>query len=270
MSLLEIRNLSVQFPTAVGTLKAVDGVDLDVDPGEVVAIVGESGSGKSVSMLAVMGLLPTAARITADRLAFDGRDLLKIDDAARRKIIGKEIAMAVKAGGPNPDANSRLKVAIQNARGMNMPKDNVDRAIKKAAGGEEADYHEVTYEGYAPGGVAVFVDAATNNVNRTVGNVRSYFSKCGGNLGTSGSLGHMFERKAEFVIAEVSVANRFEGSYRFAEFIGLMDSKGWELTDILRAPRRVDSVLFIDAVFARAGSQRRRVEPAAIADLAAA
>ena len=114
--------------------------------------------------------------------------------------IGKEIAMAVKAGGPNPESNSRLKMAIQNARGMNMPKDNVDRAIKKAAGGEEADYHEVTYEGYAPGGVAIFVDAATNNVNRTVSNVRSYFTKCGGNLGTSGSLGHIFDRKAEFVI----------------------------------------------------------------------
>jgi YebC/PmpR family DNA-binding regulatory protein len=122
--------------------------------------------------------------------------------------IGKEIAMAVKAGGPNPEANSRLKVAIQNARGMNMPKDNVDRAIKKAAGGEEADYHEVTYEGYAPGGVAVFVDAATNNVNRTVGNVRSYYSKCGGNLGTSGSLGHMFERKAEFVISAEALKGR--------------------------------------------------------------
>jgi YebC/PmpR family DNA-binding regulatory protein len=119
--------------------------------------------------------------------------------------IGKEIAMAVKAGGPNPDSNSRLKVAIQNARGMNMPKDNVDRAIKKAAGGEEADYLEITYEGYAPGGVAIFVDAATNNVNRTVGNVRSFFSKCGGSLGTSGSLSHMFERKAEFVVENAAI-----------------------------------------------------------------
>jgi YebC/PmpR family DNA-binding regulatory protein len=128
--------------------------------------------------------------------------------------IGKEIAMAVKAGGPNPEANSRLKVAIQNARGMNMPKDNVDRAIKKAAGGEEADYHESTYEGYAPGGVAIFVDAATNNVNRTVGNVRSYFTKCGASLGTSGSLSHIFERKAEFVVENAALkgmdADEFE------------------------------------------------------------
>jgi len=122
--------------------------------------------------------------------------------------IGKEIAMAVKAGGPNPEANSRLKTAIQNARGMNMPKENVDRAIKKAAGGEEADYLETTYEGYAPGGVAIFVDAATNNVNRTVGNVRSFFTKCGASLGTSGSLGHIFERKAEFVVETAALKGK--------------------------------------------------------------
>lgn len=122
--------------------------------------------------------------------------------------IGKEISMAVKAGGPNPDANIRLRMAIQNARGANMPKDNIDRAIKKAAGGDEADYHETTYEGYAPGGVAIFVDAATNNQNRTVGNVRSYFSKVGGNLGTSGSLSHMFERRAEFVITTEALKGR--------------------------------------------------------------
>lgn len=114
--------------------------------------------------------------------------------------IGKEIAMAVKAGGANPEANTRLRMAVQNARGMNMPKDNVDRAIKKAAGGEGVDFAEITYEGYAPGGVAIFVDAATNNTTRTVANVRSYFSKCEGTLGTMGSLAHVFERKAEFVI----------------------------------------------------------------------
>lgn len=122
--------------------------------------------------------------------------------------IGKEIAMAVKAGGPNPEANSRLKVAIQNARGANMPKDNIDRAIKKAAGGGEADYTEMTYEGYAPGGIAVFVEASTNNPNRTVGNIRSFFTKCEANLGTSGSLAHVFERKAEFVIENAALKGR--------------------------------------------------------------
>ncbi|MFN3875443.1 MAG: YebC/PmpR family DNA-binding transcriptional regulator, partial [Flavobacteriales bacterium] len=100
------------------------------------------------------------------------------------------------------------KVAIANARGMNMPKDNIERAIKRAAGGEEADFSEVTYEGYAPGGVAIFVEAATNNTTRTVANVRSYFSKCGANLGTSGSLAHIFERKAEFVVEGEALKGR--------------------------------------------------------------
>ena len=122
--------------------------------------------------------------------------------------IGKEISMAVKAGGPSPEANMRLKMAILNARGANMPKDNIERAIKKAAGGGEADYVEITYEGYAPGGVAVFVDASTNNVNRTVGNVRSYFTKCESNLGTNGSLAHVFERKGEFIIDNAALKGR--------------------------------------------------------------
>lgn len=116
--------------------------------------------------------------------------------------------MAVKVGGPNPDANSRLKMAIQNARGMNMPKDIVDRAIKKAAGGEGADFAEVNYEGYAPGGIAIFVETATNNTTRTVANVRSYFSKCDGTLGTTGSLAHVFDRKAEFVIDAPALEGR--------------------------------------------------------------
>lgn len=122
--------------------------------------------------------------------------------------IGKEISMAVKAGGPSPEANSRLKMAINNARGANMPKDNIDRAIKKAQGAGEADYSEVTYEGYAPGGVAIFVDASTNNVNRTVGNVRSYFTKCESTLGTNGSLAHVFERKGEFTIDNAALKGR--------------------------------------------------------------
>ena len=122
--------------------------------------------------------------------------------------IGKEIAIAVKTGGPNPDANTRLRMAMLNARGSNMPKDIIDRAIKKAAGGNEADYTEMTYEGYAPGGVAIFVDTATNNPTRTVANVRSYFTKCNGTLGTSGSLSHVFERKAEFVIENAALKGR--------------------------------------------------------------
>ena len=130
--------------------------------------------------------------------------------------IGKEIAMAVKVGGPNPDSNHRLKVAIQNAKGMNMPKDNVDRAIKKAAGGADMDFTEMTYEGYAPGGVAIFVDTATNNPTRTVANMRTLFHKCDGSLGNSGSLSHVFDRKAEFVITEEALKGKDHDEFEMA------------------------------------------------------
>jgi len=102
--------------------------------------------------------------------------------------IGKDISMAVKEGGPNPETNSRLRAVIQNAKSANMPKDNVERAIKKASGSDSANYVEMSLEGYAPHGVAIFVECTTDNNNRTVANVRSYFNKCEGNLGTNGSL----------------------------------------------------------------------------------
>jgi len=114
--------------------------------------------------------------------------------------IGKEIVMAVKEGGPDPDSNSRLRQVMQNAKAANMPKDNVERAIKKASGADAANYIEMTLEGYAPHGVAIFVDCTSDNNNRTVANVRSYFSKCEGNLGTNGSLEFIFDRKGVFTI----------------------------------------------------------------------
>ena len=114
--------------------------------------------------------------------------------------IGKEIVMAVKEGGPEPDSNSRLRQVMQNAKAANMPKDNVERAIKKASGADAANYVEMTLEGYAPHGVAIFVDCTSDNNNRTVANVRSYFSKCEGNLGTNGSLEFIFDRKGVFTI----------------------------------------------------------------------
>ena len=116
--------------------------------------------------------------------------------------IGKEITMAVKAGGPDPDANSRLRALMQNAKAANMPKDNVERAIKKAISQDEGNYKEVVYEGYAPFGVAIVVETATDNTTRTVANVRSYFNKAGGSLGTSGSLSFLFEHKSVFKIKE--------------------------------------------------------------------
>ena len=114
--------------------------------------------------------------------------------------IGREIVMAVKESGPDPDSNSRLRQVMQNAKATNMPKDNVERAIKKASGADAANYVEMTLEGYAPHGIAVFADCTTDNNNRTVANVRSYFSKCEGNLGTNGSLEFIFDRKGVFTI----------------------------------------------------------------------
>ncbi len=114
--------------------------------------------------------------------------------------IGKEIAIAVKASGPDPDSNSRLRGIIQNAKAANMPKDTVDRAIKKASSKDQEDYTEVVFEGYGQHGIAVLAECATNNNNRTVANVRSYFTKTGGTLGTSGMLDFIFERKSIFKI----------------------------------------------------------------------
>ena len=116
--------------------------------------------------------------------------------------IGKEISIAVKAGGPDPDANPRLRVLMQNAKAANMPKENVERAIKKASSKDAGDYKEVVYEGYGPFGIAIFVETATDNTTRTVANVRSYFNKNGGSLGTSGSLEFLFDHKCVFHIAK--------------------------------------------------------------------
>ena len=114
--------------------------------------------------------------------------------------IGKDIVMAVKDGGPDPDTNSRLRQVIQNAKSANMPKDNVLRAIKKASDKDTLNYEEISLEGYAMHGIAVFIDCATNNNNRTVADVRSYFAKCGGALGINGSLEFIFDRKGVFTI----------------------------------------------------------------------
>ena len=114
--------------------------------------------------------------------------------------IGKDIVMAVKEDGPDPENNSRLRAVIQNAKAVNMPKDNVERAIKRASDKSQGDYKEVLFEGYAPHGIAVLVETATDNNTRTVANVRSYFNKCNGNLGTSGSVVFMFDHTCNFRI----------------------------------------------------------------------
>lgn len=112
--------------------------------------------------------------------------------------IGKDIAIAVKQGGPSPENNPKLRLAMQNAKGVNMPKDKVEAAIKRASSKEEKDFQEVTYEGYAPHGVPLMVECATDNPTRTVANVRLHFSKNGGAMGNSGSVAFLFERKGVF------------------------------------------------------------------------
>ena len=114
--------------------------------------------------------------------------------------IGKEITIAAKAGGPDPSTNPRLRVLMQNAKAANMPKDTVERAIKKATDKDSSDYKEIVYEGYGPYGIAIVVEAATDNNTRTVANVRSYFNKHGGTLGTQGSLSFLFDHKSVFKI----------------------------------------------------------------------
>ena len=115
--------------------------------------------------------------------------------------IGKEIAIAVKEGGPHAETNARLRQAIQNAKGANMPKDRVENAIKKASSKDTSNYEEVSYEGYAPHGVAVVIDTQTDNPTRTVANIRSYFNKLNGSLGNQGAVSYMFKKYALFKFA---------------------------------------------------------------------
>ncbi|TXK72620.1 YebC/PmpR family DNA-binding transcriptional regulator [Mesonia sp. HuA40] len=123
----------------------------------------------------------------------------------------KEISVAVKeGGGPDPDANPALRNAIANAKGVNMPKDTINRAIKKASGADADNYELVSFEGYGPHGIAIFVECTTDNANRTVASIRSIFSKNGGNLGTNGSLEFLFDRKGVFAIEKEKLSVNFE------------------------------------------------------------
>lgn len=132
------------------------------------------------------------------------------NDAKRSKMftkIIKDITIAVREGGPDPDSNPRLRLAIANARGVNMPKDNIQRAINKANEKDSANYVEIVYEGYATHGVAIIVECATDNQQRTVANIRSYFNKHGGSLSTSGSLNFIFDQKGVFRINKEKISN---------------------------------------------------------------
>ncbi|MDI3479796.1 MAG: hypothetical protein PWQ14_942 [Rikenellaceae bacterium] len=132
------------------------------------------------------------------------------NDAKRSKMftkIIKDITIAVREGGPDPDSNPRLRLAIANARGVNMPKDNIQRAINKANEKDSANYVEIVYEGYATHGVAIIVECATDNQQRTISNIRSYFNKHGGSLSTSGSLNFIFDQKGVFRINREKISN---------------------------------------------------------------
>ncbi|SMF71191.1 YebC/PmpR family DNA-binding transcriptional regulator [Pseudobacteriovorax antillogorgiicola] len=149
-------------------------------------------------------------------------------DAKRGKLftkIAKEITVAAKLGGDDPDGNPRLRAAMTKARGVSMPKDNIDRAIKRGVGGQDtADYTEKTYEGYGPAGVAVMVECLTDNINRTVSEVRHAFSRSGGNLGTDGSVNWMFHRKGTIVYAKDKIES-FEAFFEAALEAGAADVK---------------------------------------------
>ncbi len=119
--------------------------------------------------------------------------------------IGKDIAIAVKSGGPHPEYNSRLRAAVQNARGVNMPKDRIEAAIKRAFAKDSKDFEELTYEGYAAHGIALIVECATDNPTRTIANIRMHFNKNNGSLGTSGSVQFMFERRGIFKLDSTKV-----------------------------------------------------------------
>ena len=149
--------------------------------------------------------------------------------------VGREISIAVKEGGGDPEYNPRLRMAIQNAKAANMPKTNIDNAIAKALGKDSANYTEIVYEGYAPYGIAVLVETATDNPTRTVANVRHIFTKYGGSLGTSGSVDYMFSRKGVFTIPKEAVGNLEEFEFEMIDH-GLEEMK----------PEEEDIILYCD------------------------
>ncbi|RPH74045.1 MAG: YebC/PmpR family DNA-binding transcriptional regulator [Hyphomicrobiales bacterium] len=166
----------------------------------------------------------------------------------RSKIFSKlsrEITVAAKAGLPDPTANARLRLAIQNARAENLPKDNIERAIKKAQGGDAESYDSVRYEGYGPGGVAVIVEALTDNRNRTASNVRALFTKYGGNLGESGSVAFMFSRVGEILypVAKASADAMLEAAIDAGADDAASDESGHTITCAFESIGEVSSAL---------------------------
>lgn len=163
--------------------------------------------------------------------------------------LGKEITIAAKAGGPDPDNNPRLRTLIQSARSENMPKENVERAIKRATEKDQGNYEEIVYEGYGPHGIAILVETATDNNMRTVANVRSYFTKVGGALGTQGSVSFMFDHKCVFKVKK-------EGDIDMEELeLELID---FEVDDVYRDEE--DDIIYIYGAFESFGNIQKYLE----------
>ena len=175
--------------------------------------------------------------------------------------IGKDIVIAVKAGGPDPDLNPQLRRAVQNAKGVNMPKDKVDAAIKRALGKDTASYDEVLYEGYGPHGVPLLVEAATDNVNRTVANLRALLSRGGGNLGTTGSVAFQFTKMGAFTLDPEAVPDRDELE------LELIDEGLEELDDTTTEDGR--EAILVRCAFADFGQMQKALEARGIEPIAA-
>lgn len=163
--------------------------------------------------------------------------------------LGKEITIAAKSGGPDPDNNPRLRTLIQSARSENMPKENIERAIKRATEKDQGNYEEIVYEGYGPHGIAILVETATDNNMRTVANVRSYFTKVGGALGTQGSVSFMFDHKCVFKVKK-------EGEIDMEELeLELID---FEVDDVYRDEE--EDIIYIYGAFESFGNIQKYLE----------
>lgn len=189
--------------------------------------------------------------------------------------IGKDIVMAVKEGGPDPDANSKLRAVIQNAKAANMPKENVERAIKKASDKNTENYKEVLFEGYAPHGIAILIETATDNNNRTVANIRSYFNKCNGSLGTSGSVEFMFDHTCNFRIANTGIDAEelelelidFGAEEVFADEDGIMIYAPFESFGALQKELEGRGLEILSSGFERIPQVTKKLSPEQVADV---
>lgn len=189
--------------------------------------------------------------------------------------IGKDIVMAVKEGGPDPNLNSKLRAVIQNAKAVNMPKDNVERAIKRASDKSLGDFKEILFEGYAPHGIAILVETATDNNTRTVANIRSYFNKCNGSLGTSGSVVFMFDHSCNFRIPSEGLDPEdielefidYGAEEVFVDDDGMMIYAPFESFGNIQAALEKSEIQILSSGFERIPNITKKLSPDQVADV---